>query len=120
MTQVPEPAPISPGEVLRDEILALPGVTQETLAAAMSVSRFTINQIVNERRSVTAEMALRLSKALSTTPEFWLNLQMAVDLYRARMKLRTEVEDIRIVRVRPDTAAFSTVEELLSRSTTDH
>jgi addiction module HigA family antidote len=113
MSQVNEPAPISPGDVLRDNILALPGVTQETLATAMSVSRFSINQIINGRRSVTAEMALRLAKALSTSPEFWLNLQMEADLHRARQKLQGEVENVRVVRARPQTS-FSTIEDLLS------
>ena len=89
-----EAEPISPGEVLRKRI----GVTQEELASAMRVSRFTINQIVNGKRGITAEMALRLSRVTSTSVEFWLNLQRDVDLYYARRKLGSELEKLRVVR----------------------
>lgn len=80
---------VSPGSVLRLEIEEGLGITQDQLAAATGVSRLTINEIVNEKRAVTAEMALRLSKALGTEPQFWLNLQQEVDLARARAKLGT-------------------------------
>jgi addiction module HigA family antidote len=111
-----EPEPITPGDVLRDEILATPGVTQETLATAMRVSRFSINQIINDRRSVTADMALRLAKALTTTPEFWLNLQQAVDLHRAKMKIGKDVEKIDVVRTRPHEMEFADIDDLISAS----
>ena len=91
-------APPAPGDVLRERILSDRRITQEQLAKAMRVSRFSINQLVNGRRSVTAEMALRLSRATSTTPEFWLDLQRGVDLYRARLRLRHELGAVRIVR----------------------
>src|SRR3989442_686318 len=68
-------APCTPGDVLRERILSDRRITQDQLAKAMRVSRFSINQLVNGRRSVTAEMAFRLSRATSTTPEFWLDLQ---------------------------------------------
>jgi antitoxin HigA-1 len=94
---IPAP-PISPGDVLRDRILAECRLTQESLAEAMRVSRFSINQIVNGRRAVTAEMALRLSHVTSTTPDFWLNLQRDVDLYEARIKLANEMKRLKILR----------------------
>jgi addiction module HigA family antidote len=74
--------PISPGEVLRKKI----GVTQDQLAEAMNVSRFTINQLMNGKRGVTAEMALRLARVTSTSAEFRLDLQRDVDLYDAELK----------------------------------
>ena len=75
---------VSPGSVLREEIENALGISQERLAKAIGVSRLTINEIVNEKRTVTAEMALRLGKALGTEPEFWLRLQQSLDLVRAR------------------------------------
>jgi antitoxin HigA-1 len=94
---IPAP-PITPGEVLKKRILKA-GITQERLADAMAVSRLSINQIVNGRRSITAEMALRLAHVTSTTPELWLNLQREVDLYDARRKLEPELA--RFVVLRP-------------------
>jgi len=76
----------SPGDVLRKEFIARYDITQDALAKALGVSRYSVNQLVNDRRNITAEMALRLSKVLGTTPEFWLNLQMSTDLARAREK----------------------------------
>jgi addiction module HigA family antidote len=94
---VPAP-PIGPGEVLRKRVLAGSGLTQEQLAEAMQVSRLSINQIINGRRAVTAEMALRLARVTSTTPDFWLNLQRDVDVYVARMKLAAGLEDLPVLR----------------------
>jgi len=93
---VPAP-PIGPGEVLRKHILTA-SVTQEHLADAMQVSRFSVNQIINGRRTVTPEMALRLARVTSTTPDFWLNLQRDVDLYQAQMKLADELSQLQILR----------------------
>ncbi len=94
----PVVVPPSPGDVLREQILANRDITQDQLARAMRVSRFSINQIVNGRRAVTAEMALRLSKATSTTPHFWLDLQRGIDLHRARLHLQRELGAVRVVR----------------------
>jgi addiction module HigA family antidote len=94
---VPAP-PITPGEVLRRRVLAKLGITQDELADAMQVSRFSVNQIVNGRRSVTAEMALRIAHVTSTTPDFWLNLQREVDLYQARLKAAETLPQLRVLR----------------------
>ncbi len=59
------------------------GLTQDALAQALEVHRTTVNEILNGRRAITSEMALKLGHAFSTTPQYWLNLQMAVDLYDA-------------------------------------
>lgn len=89
--------PISPGEVLRKYILK-ENISQDALAKAMAVSRFSINQIINERRAVTPEMALRLAQVISTTPEFWLNLQREVDLYEARKRVGPKLEKLPVLR----------------------
>lgn len=94
---IPAP-PISPGDVLREFILSDPGITQERLAQAMQVSRFSINQIVNGKRAVTAEMALKLARVLSTTPKLWLDLQRDVDLYAARRKRGEEIRALKVLR----------------------
>lgn len=88
---------VSPGSVLRHEIEEGLGISQDKLAAAMGVSRLTINEIVNEKRTVTAEMALRLAKALGTDARFWLNLQQDVDIVRARTKLGAML-DVKVLR----------------------
>lgn len=79
--------PTSPGEILREEFLAPMGMTQKELADHLGCDVKVVNRIVNGRTSVTAEMALKLGAAFKTTPEFWLNAQKAVDLYRAASRL---------------------------------
>lgn len=81
--------PTTPGEILKEEFLIPMGTTQGDLAFHLDCDVKVINRIVNGRSSVTAEMALKLAAALKTTPEFWLNAQKAVDLYRASKKLKT-------------------------------
>jgi addiction module HigA family antidote len=98
MSRRSEPAPIAPGEVLRDEVLAGAGITQEALAKAIGVSRFTVSEIINGRRAVTAEMALRLARVHSMTPDFWLNLQRDADLYRARRRLGETIDLVEVLR----------------------
>ena len=75
--------PIHPGEHLA-EILAGLGISQYRLARTIGVPPRRINEIVHGRRSVTADTALRIGRALGTTPEFWLNLQRMYDLDLAR------------------------------------
>jgi len=79
-----ERAPTTPGEILREEFLAPLAMTQKDLADHLGCDVKVINRIVNGRTAVTAAMALKLGAALDTSPEFWLNAQKAVDLYRAR------------------------------------
>lgn len=76
-------APTSPGDILREEYLRPLGMTQGELAEHLGCDVKVVNRIVNGRSSVTADMALKLGAALRTTPEFWMNAQLAVDLYRA-------------------------------------
>jgi antitoxin HigA-1 len=91
MSPKPEPQPPTPADVLREKVVGELGVTQDQLADALGVSRYSVNQLINDKRTVTAEMAWRLSMVLGTSPEFWLNLQMAVDLDRARRKLGADL-----------------------------
>jgi addiction module HigA family antidote len=80
---ISEYRPTHPGEFIREDILLELELTQQELADKLGVSRRSINQLVNEKRSVTADMALRLGKFTNTSPQVWLNLQTAVDLWDA-------------------------------------
>jgi antitoxin HigA-1 len=76
-----EPTP--PGVMLREEFLRPLGLTQADLAAKLGMSRVAVNEIINGKRAVTTASAMRLARAFGTTPEFWINGQIALDLYRA-------------------------------------
>lgn len=80
--------PTSPGEILKEEFLIPLGVTQAQLASYLQCDVKVINRIVNGRTSVTAEMALKLGAAFRTSPEFWMNAQRAVDLYKASKRVK--------------------------------
>ena len=75
--------PTSPGEILREEFLLPLGMTQKRLAEHLRCDVKVVNRLVNGRTSVSATMALKLGATFGTTPEFWLNAQKAVDIYRA-------------------------------------
>ncbi|RJO61640.1 addiction module antidote protein, HigA family [candidate division WS5 bacterium] len=75
--------PTHPGGILRRHYMEPLSLTVSELAEVLGVSRKTLSKIVNERGSVTPDMALRLSKAFKTTPELWLNIQQNYDLWHA-------------------------------------
>ncbi|HMW31127.1 MAG TPA: HigA family addiction module antitoxin [Plasticicumulans sp.] len=86
-----------PGEVLREEFLIPHGLSANALALALHVPATRINDIVRERRAITADTAARLSRYFGTTAEFWLNLQTAHDLSAVLSKHRAEIERIQPV-----------------------
>lgn len=94
-TSKKEVRPIHPGEMLREDFLPDYGLTVSGLAEALGVSRQTVNELLRERRSISPEMALRLSRLFANSPEFWLNAQRAVDLWDATQKSGPEVERIK-------------------------
>ena len=77
--------PIHPGEILREDYLAELEMSANALARALHVPAPRVNDIVRERRGITADTALRLARYFGSTPEFWLNLQTAYDLRRAEI-----------------------------------
>jgi len=79
--------PIHPGEILREEFLVPLGMTAHELALALRVPATRINDIVNEKRGITADTALRLSRYFGTTAKFWLNLQASYELEIAEDRL---------------------------------
>jgi addiction module HigA family antidote len=83
-------APVTPGEMLKKEFLAEYGLSQNQLAKAIGISPNRITDIVNNRRRITADTALRLSLYFNNSPEFWMNLQAHYDLKMARSGLKPE------------------------------
>ncbi len=81
-----------PGEILREEFLAPLGISADALARELRVPPNRITAIVNGTRSVAADTALRLARYFGTTPVFWINLQAAHDLSRARAESGREIE----------------------------
>ena len=75
--------PTVPGEIFLEDFLVPLGITQRDAAERLRVSYPRMNEIVNGKRTVTPDTALRLAKFTGTEPEFWLNLQQAVDLWDA-------------------------------------
>ena len=80
-------APVTPGEMLKEEFLAEYGLSQNQLAKAIHISPNRIAEIVNNRRRITADTAVRLGLYFGNTPEFWMNLQSYYDLKMARQTL---------------------------------
>jgi antitoxin HigA-1 len=78
--------PTHPGAILREDILPSLGITQTDLADRLGVSRRTVSQILHEQRPLTVDMAIRLSHFLGTTPESWLNMQQALDIWDLQHK----------------------------------
>jgi addiction module HigA family antidote len=76
--------PPHPGEILRADYLEPLGLSVTDAAGALGVTRKTLSALLNERAGVSSAMAHRLAKALDTTPELWLNLQIQYDLWQAR------------------------------------
>ena len=85
----PNRKPTHPGAVLREDVLPGLGWTQLELANRLMVSRQTVSQLLHEEKAVTAEMAIRISSAVGGTPESWLSMQQAVDLWEAGIKLKS-------------------------------
>jgi len=75
--------PTHPGIIIKEDYLTPLSITIKDMAATLCVSRKTLSKIINERGVITPDMALRLSRAFDTTPDFWLNLQKNFDLWHA-------------------------------------
>ena len=90
--------PIHPGEVLREEFMKPRGLTSYRLAKDISVPAPRINSIVNEKRGISADTALRLGRYFNTTPDMWVNLQSHYELEVAKdllgKRLETEVKKL--------------------------
>ena len=90
--------PTHPGEMLREDFLPDYGLTVSSFAKVLGVSRQTVNELLRERRAVSPEMALRLSRLFGNTPEFWLNAQRAIDLWEANESIKNSVKRIKPIK----------------------
>lgn len=86
--------PVHPGEYLREELLEPLGLTSYALAARLGVPRTRIERLVREETSVTPDTALRLARAFSMTPEFWINMQGLYDLTIAEVAAEQSIRSI--------------------------
>ena len=84
--------PIHPGEILREEFLGPLEMTAHALSQAIRVPATRMNDIVNGKRGVTADTALRLARYFGNSPEFWLSLQAAYDLRAAEREVAGRIE----------------------------
>ena len=88
--------PVHPGAIVREDCLKPLGLSISEGAKRLGVGRQTLSNLVNEKASVSIEMAYRLSKAFGSTPETWLSMQLAFDLARSR-DLEQKIKVKRIV-----------------------
>jgi addiction module HigA family antidote len=76
----PQPRPIHPGEILREDFLPDYALTAGSLARALHVPRDRVEKLIREKRAISADTAMRLARYFGTTPHFWMNLQANFDL----------------------------------------
>ena len=86
--------PTHPGEMLREEFLIPMEISQRDLADAIHVPYQRVNELINQKRGVTPSTALRLAKFFGVSADYWLNLQMRCDLYRAQQSEKTDLNSI--------------------------
>ncbi len=85
-------APTHPGEVLREDFLKPLALSQYALAKALGVKQIRVSEIVNRKRAVTPDTALRLARYFGTSAEFWTGMQATYDLETARDRVGAEIE----------------------------
>ena len=90
--------PAHPGEFLREIVMPDIRMSQGELAACLGVSRRTVNELLQERRPVTVDMAHRLACALKTSPEVWLRMQQAVDIWDTLQRHKHHYNKIKAIR----------------------
>ena len=78
--------PTHPGAILREDVLPALNMTQTEFAQRLGVSRLSVSDLLHEKRVMTPEMAARVGKLLNTTPDSWLRMQQAVDLWEIQQK----------------------------------
>ena len=89
--------PCHPGELVKYECLEPLGLSVTRAAKGLGVTRQTLSDLINEKSGISVDMAIRLSKAFGSTPETWLGMQIAYDLWQARERAASmEVERFEI------------------------
>ena len=94
--------PVHPGEILREEFMVPLGLSMNRVAIDLRVSVTRVADIVNEKRAITADTALRFARYFNNSPTFWMNLQTRYDLEVAEDEIADMVErDVRPLEARP-------------------
>jgi len=88
-------APAHPGQILKEEFLDELLITQTDLAVALGTTFRTINEIINEKRNLSTEIAIKLSKYFGTSVELWINLQNQFDIYKVYNKRKELIDKVR-------------------------
>ncbi len=88
--------PTHPGEMLREEFLKPMEISQRDLADAIHVPYQRVNELINQKRGVTPSTALRLARFFGVSADYWLNLQIRCDLYRAQQSEKTDIDSIQL------------------------
>ena len=86
--------PTHPGEMLREEYMPEYGLSVSELAQSIGVSRQSVNELINEKRSLSPDMAVRLSRLFGDSAESWLNLQRNVDIWEAERSLTIKIKQL--------------------------
>ena len=86
----PKRRPTHPGVILREDVLPALKMTQKEFANWIGVSRLTVSEILNEKRTITPDMAMRLGKALGNGPQIWLRMQQTLDLWELAQQNKYE------------------------------
>lgn len=81
--------PPHPGGIIRRQYLEPLGLSVTEAAKGLGITRQALSELLNERTGISVEMAIRLSKAFGSSPEVWLGMQMAYDLWQARERIQT-------------------------------
>jgi len=89
--------PTIPGEIIRYEYLEPLNLSQQQLADALGVTRVRVNEIILGKRSITPDTSFRLAKFFNTSPEFWMTLQLNVDMWDTFQRHEKEYEKIKSV-----------------------
>lgn len=90
----PNRAPIHPGEILKEEVLPALNLSIVQAAKALDISRNMLYKLLNQESSISVEMALKIGRLAGNGPDLWLRMQMAYDLWHAKLKLGDELEKI--------------------------
>jgi addiction module HigA family antidote len=95
----PNRKPTHPGAILREDVLPELGMTQTELAGRLFVSRLTVSELLHEKRGLSPDMAARIARLTNTTPQSWLRMQEALDLWWVTQ------DPERLARIKPLAAA---------------
>lgn len=82
----PQRKPTHPGELLREDVLPALNMTQAELARRLGVSRLSVSELLHEKRGLSPDMAIRIATLTNTTPESWLRMQEALDLWELKQQ----------------------------------